>query len=182
MLLLLSNNPKIEFLKCSQSSLCHQKILGLSTCCGQLHRMNMAATDSWLWFTDFSEYTVKEFIISSGKETGSRNRLQIRVHEREKADNSVPAVPHGSLRTGRQVAEWPKAPTSGVLLLSAGPLRSERCCFLGCSKPLHICERRQKGFQSLLPSEKLKNEEISVEVNDARIVRKIFTRNAISTE
>lgn len=26
--------------------------------------------------------------------------------------------------------------TSGMLLLSTGPLRSERCCFLGCSKPL----------------------------------------------
>lgn len=30
---------------------------------------------------------------------------------------------------------WKKI-TSGMLLLSVGPLRSERCCFLGCSKPL----------------------------------------------
>lgn len=56
-----------------------------------------------------------------------------------------------------QPAEWPKAPTSGVLLLSTGPLRSERCCFLGCSKPLHICRKREKGFKILLSSEKLKN-------------------------
>jgi len=56
-----------------------------------------------------------------------------------------------------QPAEWPKAPTSGVLLLSTGPLRSERCCFLGCSKPLHICKKIEKVLKILLSSEKLKN-------------------------
>lgn len=48
MLLLLSRNPEREFLKCSSYSISYQKILGLSTCCGQLHKIIVAATDSWV--------------------------------------------------------------------------------------------------------------------------------------
>lgn len=89
-----------EFLKCSLYSVCHQKILGLSTCHGQLHKMNVAATNSWVRFKDFSEYAAMVFIVSSGKETEP-------PHERGKADNLVPAFPHGSLTAGRWAAEQP---------------------------------------------------------------------------
>lgn len=40
------------------------------------------------------------------------------------------------MRTLVQSSHLWKGITSGMLLLSVGPLRSERCCFLGCSKPL----------------------------------------------
>lgn len=135
----------------------------------------------WMWQQQIHGYSSKAFrnmqtwYLLSVQEKKQSLSVCVCVWEREKAANSVPAFPCGSLTTGRQAAEWPNVPTSGVLLLSTGPLRSERCCFLGCSKPLHILKKNKKEtvFQILLCSEKLQNKvEISMEVNGAKIVRK----------
>lgn len=89
-----------------------------------------------------------------------RKRSRAQVCAREEEEESwqsgacFPSWEPDCRKVDSWTAERPKVPTSGVLLLSAGPLRSERCCFLGCSKPLHIYKKKEKGFQMLLSSEK----------------------------
>lgn len=137
--LLHSNNPKRELLECSPRSACHQKILGFNTHHRQLHKTNEAAKIHGYGSKPFQSRQIGVYC--------QFRKRKVCVCEREKAASAP--FPAGSLAAGRQQHSWqPQVPTSGGLLLSTGPLRSERCCFLGCSKPLHICKEKREDFRS----------------------------------
>lgn len=161
--LLHSNNPKRELLECSPYSACHQKILGLNTHHRQLRKMNEAAKIHGYSLKPFQSRQIW-YLLSVQEKKGSRGLC---VWEGEGCQGEGCRKPGSTTGSPRYLPRGDCYCQRGHWGLNAAASWAalNRC----------TSARKKKGFHILLFSRRFQNKaEISVEVNDAKRIRKFW--------
>lgn len=160
-----SNNPKRELLKCSPYSVCHQKILGLSTCHRQLHKMNEEAKIHGYSSTSFQSRQIRYLLsVQEKKQSLSLHVWEGEGWQREACSPCCCRKPGSTSGSPRYLPRGDCYCRVGHWGLNAA---ASWAALNHCTSA-----RKMKGFQILLFSEKLQNKvDISVEVNGTKIIR-----------